>query len=152
MLTSLKRHGGRRAATAIQTVRVGVDRIELAAFRRIVAAGGDAFVGIVYTEAERHYCCGRVERLAARFAAKEAASKALGTGFRRIGPSDIEVVSSAGGEPHLRLHGRALDRADSIGLCSLAVSLTHTANVAEAFVVAICSDGRVDETDEEKVL
>jgi len=120
-----------------QSVRAGVDRIELESFGRILAAGGVEFMTSTYTDAERDHCAGRVERLATRFAAKEAASKALGTGFRGISPSEIEIVSEASGQPELRLRGRALDRAAAIRVTSIAISLTHTAVAAEAFVVAV---------------
>lgn len=118
------------------SVLAGVDRIELASFGRILATGGVEFMTSTYTDAERDHCAGRVDRLATRFAAKEATSKALGTGFRGISPSEIEVGSEPSGKPELRLHGRALDRARAIGVTSIAVSLTHTLVAAEAFVVA----------------
>lgn len=128
------------------TVLSGVDRVELVAFRRVLATGGEEFLGTVYTEAEREHCAGRVERLAARFAAKEAASKSLGTGFRGLGPSEIEVVSEETGEPRLVLHGRARDRARVLGVTSMSVSLTHTAAVAEAFVVALAARDVIDQS------
>jgi len=121
-------------------IRAGVDRVELAEFSRILATAGEEFLATVYTDRERHHCCGRLERLATRFAAKEAASKAFGTGFRGIGPREIEVVSEESGQPHLQLHGRAQDRARALGIVSISVSLTHTSMTAEAFVVAIASD------------
>jgi holo-[acyl-carrier protein] synthase len=120
-----------------EEIHAGVDQVELEEFSRILAAGGDEFLGTVYTDEERAYCAGRLERLAARFAAKEAATKALGTGLRGIGPREIEVVSDANGRPRLRLHGRAHDRAQALGLTSMSVSLTHTRTAAVAFVVAL---------------
>lgn len=127
------------------TVRSGVDLVELAVFRRVLATGGEEFLATVYTETEREHCAGRVERLAARFAAKEAASKALGTGLRGVGPFEIEVVSEENGEPRLVLHGRARDRARLLGVISMSVSLTHAAAVAEAFVVALAAQDVTDE-------
>jgi len=121
-------------------IYAGVDRVELEAFRRILATGGDDLLGAVYTELEREHCCGRVERLATRFAAKEAATKALGTGLRGIGPTEIEVVSEANGQPRLRLHGRARERATALRITSMSVSLTRTSIAAEAFVVALAAD------------
>jgi holo-[acyl-carrier protein] synthase len=116
---------------------MGVDQVELEEFSRILATGGDEFLATVYTECERDHCAGRIERLAARFAAKEAASKALGTGLRGIGPREIEIVSEANGRPRLSLHGRAHDRAQALGIQSASVSLTHTRTAVVAFVVAL---------------
>lgn len=121
-------------------IHVGVDRVELAEFRQILAAGGDEFLGTVYTDSERDHCGGRVERLATRFVAKEAATKALGTGLRGVGPREIEVVSEANGQPRLQLHGRARERAMALRIKSMSVSLTHTSTAAEAFVVAVAAD------------
>jgi holo-[acyl-carrier protein] synthase len=123
-----------------ETVHVGVDRVELEEFGRILALGGEEFLASVYTSEERAHCKGRLEKLATRFAAKEAASKALGTGLRAIGLAEVEVVTAANGQPRLRLHGRAKDRAAALGVSSISVSLTHTAAVAEAFVVALALD------------
>jgi holo-[acyl-carrier protein] synthase len=115
----------------------GVDRVELEEFSRIIGAAGDAFLEAVYTPAERYYCAGRIERLAARFAAKEAATKALGSGIRGVSLREIEVVHTTSGQPRLCLHGRAEARARTIGVEAVSVSLTHTSMVAEAFVVAL---------------
>lgn len=125
----LDRHG--------DAIHAGVDRVELEEFGRIVALGGEDFLASVYTLEERAHCEGRLEKLATRFAAKEAASKALGTGLRAIGLAEVEVVTAANGQPRLRLHGRAKDRAEAIGITSISVSLTHTSAAAEAFVVAL---------------
>ncbi|HVB14004.1 MAG TPA: holo-ACP synthase [Candidatus Dormibacteraeota bacterium] len=126
-------------------LNAGVDQVELEEFRRILTAGGDEFLGSVYTDEERNYCAGRLERLAVRFAAKEAATKALGTGLRGISPREIEVVSAPNGRPRLQLHGRAHSRARALGLTSMSVSLTHTRTAAVAFVVALCEP--VNRTD-----
>lgn len=123
-----------------ERIRAGVDRVEMAELRRILATGGDEFVSTVYTDGERDHCGGRLDRLATRLAAKEAASKVLGTGLRGISLREIEVVSEDNGQPHLRLHGRARDRAEGLGITSLSVSLTHTSVTAEAFVVALAAD------------
>jgi holo-[acyl-carrier protein] synthase len=122
-------------------VRAGVDRVEIDAFQRVLETGGDRFMETVYTDAERGYCDGRVERYATRFAAKEATTKALGTGIRGLGLGEIEIVSRENGEPLLKLHGRALDRARALGISSISVSLTHTSEMAEAFVIAVVDSG-----------
>jgi holo-[acyl-carrier protein] synthase len=124
---------------AAGTVRAGVDRVELAEFQRTIDAAGDGFLERIFTPKEIAFCAGRPHRLATRFAAKEAVAKVLGTGFRGLGWREIEVLTSAHGEPHLVLHDRARDRADRLGMTSIGVSLTHTTVAAEAFVVALCT-------------
>ena len=121
------------------SVRAGVDRVELAEFQRQVEVAGEGFLDRIYTEQEIAFCAGRIERLATRLAAKEAVAKVLGTGFRGLDWHEIEVVSAPWGEPTLLLHERALSRADHLAMTSLALSLTHTTFVAEAFVVALCT-------------
>lgn len=121
-------------------IRAGVDRVEMADFRRTLAVAGEGFLARVFTPAERAFSQNRVERLAVRFAAKEAVAKILGTGFRGIGPRDIEVLTAPHGAPSLRLHGAAGRLATELGIASIAVSLTHTATCTEAFVVAL-ADG-----------
>ncbi len=118
-------------------ILAGVDRVELDEFRRIVDAGGEQFLATVYTAQELNHCNYRIEKLATRFAAKEATTKALGTGIRGIGLQEIEVVTSPVGQPQIQLQGRARSRADDLGICWIAVSLTHTSVAAEAFVVAL---------------
>ena len=127
-------------------VRAGVDRVELAEFRRVMTTGGGPFLRTVFTERELAHCCGRLNRLAARFAAKEAATKALGTGLRGLSLAEIEVISHPSGQPELRLAGRAADRAAELGVSSISVSLTHTSRAAEAFVVALVSSNTLNST------
>lgn len=136
--------------TAAGIVRAGVDRVELTDFRRTLAAAGDGLLEHVFTAQEIAYCEGRVCRLAARFAAKEAVAKVLGTGFRGIGWREVEVLMSPHGEPHLVLHDRARDRADRLGVRSFGMSLTHTATAAEAFVVALCAGPDADQSIREE--
>ena len=89
----------------------------------------------VFTPAEVAFCRGRVPELAARFAAKEATMKALGTGVRGVGWRDIEVLPNRRGKPLLLLHGRAARRAEALGLTDLDVTLTTAREFAAAFVV-----------------
>jgi holo-[acyl-carrier protein] synthase len=114
----------------------GVDLVELERFRHGLSRSGDRFLKRIYTQREINLCGGRAERLAARFAAKEAVAKALGTGVRGIGWTDIEVLSDASGCPRLCLAGRAAELAASIGIRSWGISLSHTDDWAVAFVVA----------------
>jgi holo-[acyl-carrier protein] synthase len=118
-------------------VRVGVDRVELTEFTRIVTAGGAQLLETVYTASELEHCQGRIEKLATRFAAKEATTKALGTGLRGVGLNEIEVVTASDGQPSIALSARAKERARSVGISEIAVSMTHTAICAEAFVVGL---------------
>ncbi|MBA3450680.1 MAG: holo-ACP synthase [Chloroflexia bacterium] len=116
---------------------VGIDVIELARIERTLADFGDRFLRKVFTDRERERYGSRVSELAARFAAKEATSKALGTGIRGIRWREIEVLSNRRGKPILILHGGAAIRASTLGLESFDVSLTHSRTDAMAFVVAI---------------
>ena len=115
---------------------VGVDIIEISRIRKALGKWGARFQARVLTQAEIAYCRGRVPEIAARFAAKEAVSKALGTGMRGIGWREIEVLADTRGKPIVRLHGRARARADELNFGSLSISLSHSRNLAVAFVVA----------------
>jgi holo-[acyl-carrier protein] synthase len=114
----------------------GVDLIEIERVREAIARHGEQFLRRVFTEAELRACNGRAESLAARFTAKEAAAKALGTGIGDVGWKDIEIVGDENRAPALKLHGPALRKADEKGLKSWALSLSHTHSHAIAFVVA----------------
>jgi holo-[acyl-carrier protein] synthase len=119
----------------------GVDLIEIARVERLLSRYGDRFLARVFTPAEILYCRGRTAELAARFAAKEAVSKALGVGVRMIARDgihwqDVEVVGDPRGKPLVHLYGRAAERAGELGLAEWAISLSHTREHAIAFVVA----------------
>src|SRR5215218_3847257 len=118
-------------------VAVGIDTIEIARIRRTLADFGDRFLRRVYTERERERYGTRISELAARFAAKEATSKALGTGIRGIRWREMEVLSNRRGKPVLILHGSAAERAALLGLVAFDVSLTHSRTDAMAFVVGV---------------
>ena len=115
---------------------VGVDLAEVERLRSAVTRWGDQFLSRVFTDSELAYCAGRLPQLTARFAAKEAMAKALGTGIRGFGWRDIEVVSSADGRPTILLHGRAADRGQLLNISRIAVSLSHSAGQAIAVIVA----------------
>lgn len=128
-----------RAASAACTSELavcGIDMVDLPSFGRDVQLGGNRFLERIFTPQELAFCGGRLDRLAARFAAKEATSKALGTGMRGIGWHEIEVVSLSNGQPLLRIGGRAARHATQLGIARWSLSLTHTDLVAAAFVVA----------------
>jgi holo-[acyl-carrier protein] synthase len=111
-----------------------IDRIEAAIERR-----GRPFLERVFTPAEIAYCQThrhRAERFAGRFAAKEAAMKALGTGWARgVRWVDIEVVREPGGKPTLKLSGDSRSIADCLGVKNIALTITHTGNTALALVI-----------------
>jgi holo-[acyl-carrier protein] synthase len=119
-------------------VECGVDLIEISRIEKAVTRLGDRFVNRVFTPGERAYAAGRLPQLAARWAAKEAAAKILGTGVWRDGVTwhDFEVVNAPGGKPGLRLNGQAAVRAAELGLTHWSVSLSHSRGDAIAFVVA----------------
>jgi len=119
---------------------VGIDLIEIARIERTLADFGERFLNRVYTERERDRYRTRVNELAARFAAKEAISKALGTGIRGIRWRDMEVVSNRRGKPIIVLHGSSAARAELLGITDFDISLTHSRTDAMAFVVGFRSD------------
>lgn len=121
-------------------IRTGLDLVEIERVQASVDRFGDRFLRRIYTDAELAICNGRSTSLAARFAAKEAVAKALGTGVWRSGIdwTDIEILNNpATREPHLVLHGAAAERAWEIGVSEWSVSLTHARDSAVAFTVAI---------------
>jgi holo-[acyl-carrier protein] synthase len=117
-------------------IAVGVDLIEISRIEAVLKRHGDRFLYRVYTERELAYAGGRLSALAARWAAKEAAAKALGTGIGQVAFREIEVVCDSQGKPELCLHGNAAHLAVRLNLSQFALSLSHTADFALAFVVA----------------
>jgi holo-[acyl-carrier protein] synthase len=113
-----------------------VDIIEIERVAGVIARWGERFLQRVYTETELAYCRGRIPELAARFAGKEAVTKALGTGIRGLAWREMEILADPLGKPLVRLHGRARARATAIGLSLFAVSLSHSRDYAVAMVVA----------------
>ncbi|MEO6458544.1 MAG: holo-ACP synthase [Chloroflexia bacterium] len=120
-------------------LQCGVDLVDIDRIASAVERWGDRFVSRVWTEREIAYCRGRIPELAARFAAKEATSKALGTGFVDLVWRDIEILPDRRGKPLLFLHGAAKERAEALKLNDWAISLSHSRIMACAMVVA-CAD------------
>ena len=114
---------------------IGVDIIETERIAQSLMRFGDRFLQRVYTEQELAYCQGRAGSLAARWAAKEATAKALGTGIGAVSWREIEVVIGPNQQPAIQLHGAAVDLATRLGLSEFAVSLSHTKDYAIGFVV-----------------
>jgi len=121
-------------------VACGVDLVAVGRVARLLESGREGLLHAAWTEAERAACQGRPERLAARWAAKEATLKALGVGVDRVPMADVEVLTSDSGAPRLVLHGRAVLLADEQGLSGWAVSLSHDGDYAIAQVVALAED------------
>ncbi len=119
---------------------VGVDIIEIGRVANALARRGERFLRRIYTPREVTFCRGRVPELAARFAAKEAVSKALGTGMRGVAWREIEICPDRRGKPHVHLYGRAKQRAQDLGLACFAISLSHSREHAIAFVTAMSED------------
>jgi holo-[acyl-carrier protein] synthase len=114
---------------------IGTDIIEITRLEQALSRWGDRFLKRVFTPAEISAYRHHPPSLAARFAAKEAAMKALDVGIGGINWRDVEILSQSSGQPCLELHGRARARADELGLKSLAVSLSHSRGNAIAFVL-----------------
>jgi holo-[acyl-carrier protein] synthase len=120
-------------------VGTGVDLAEVPRIRASIERFGARFIERIYTPAEIAYVerkANRWERYAARFAAKEAGMKAIGTGWKRgVRWQDFEVANLPSGKPTLRLHGVAARVADKLGVRNVSLSLTHTAELGMAHVI-----------------
>jgi holo-[acyl-carrier protein] synthase len=120
-------------------VGTGVDLAEVDRIRAAIERHGPRFIERIYTPAEIAYVerkANRYERYAARFAAKEAGMKAIGTGWRHgVRWQDFEVKNLPSGRPTLQFHGVASQFADSLGVRNIALSITHTAVQAMAIVI-----------------
>jgi holo-[acyl-carrier protein] synthase len=117
----------------------GVDLAEVGRIREAIERHGERFIQRIYTEAEVAYVerkANRFERYAGRFAAKEAGMKAIGTGWKRgVRWRDFEVSNLPSGRPTLRLHGEAARIAEKMGVKTIALSITHTAELGMAHVI-----------------
>lgn len=126
-----------RASVSSGAVRVGIDVVSVADFARVVQTrGGVALVSTRFSTAEVSYCKGRPDRLAVRWAAKEAVAKAIGTGFRGLRPIDIEVVHGSHGQPSAVRVGQASwpERAHE---WAWSLTLCHEGDAAVAIAVAV---------------
>ncbi len=129
----------RNPQSAIRNLAAGADLVEIGRIEQMIERYGERFTARVFTAGELADCGGRAASLAARWAAKEAAAKALGTGIGPVAFCEIEVVRGAARRPELQLHGKAAVLAGELGLEMWAVSLTHDGGMAMAFVVALGS-------------
>jgi holo-[acyl-carrier protein] synthase len=120
----------------------GVDILHVPRMKRAIERYGQRLLDRCFTAAEIKACRGFAEEFAARYAAKEAVSKALGVGLRVMARNgikfhDVEILPDRYGKPHVHLHGYAAERAQELGLKEWAVSLTHEKEYTVAFVVAM---------------
>ncbi len=125
----------------MEIVAHGIDLVDCPRIEEMVQRHGNRFVERVFTAAERAYARvnkNEIEKLAGRFAAKEAILKLMGTGWRgKIAWTDIEVINNAAGQPEVTLSGEVKKIADGLGIKHISVSITHTANFAIASAVAL---------------
>jgi holo-[acyl-carrier protein] synthase len=120
---------------------IGTDIIECPRIERMLAKHGQTFIKRVFTQEEINYCSGRkmdYQHYAARWAAKEAVLKALGTGWSSgINWTDVELTRQPSGQPKIVLYNRALDRSKELGIDEILISVSHTREFAVAFATAV---------------
>jgi holo-[acyl-carrier protein] synthase len=125
----------------MEIVAHGIDLVDCPRIEQMIQRHGERFVKRVFTAGEQAYARknkNEVEKLAGRFAAKEAILKLMGTGWRgKIAWTDIEVINNAAGQPEVTLGGEVRKIADKLGIKHISVSITHTANFAIASAVAL---------------
>jgi len=138
--------------TATVEFAVGIDIIEIARVRKVLERHPQRFLDRVYTPEEVAFCRGRIAELAARFAAKEAVMKALGTGARGLAWREIEILPNRRGKPLVYLHGLAKKRGETIGLRAVDISLTHSHEFAIAAVVGAADADPVDRAESRRRL
>jgi holo-[acyl-carrier protein] synthase len=125
----------------MEIIAHGIDLVDFPRIEDMVNRHKDRFLDRVFTATEQAYAKANrngIEKLAGRFAAKEAVLKLLGTGWRgKIAWTDIEIVNSATGQPQVNLSGEVKKIADNLGITQISISITHTANFAIASAVAL---------------
>jgi holo-[acyl-carrier protein] synthase len=123
------------------TTELGIDIIKVERIHAALDKFGERFSRRVLTDRERRYVRDRPETFAGRWAAKEAVSKVLGLGVRGIGWKDIEIERMPTGQPAVRLHGRAAQRAEQLGMGRIALSITHESDYAVAIAFGVRTAG-----------
>jgi len=125
----------------MEIIAHGIDLVDCPRIEQMIKRHGQRFIERVFTAAEQAYADANkdsVEKLAGRFAAKEAILKLMGTGWRgKIAWTDIEVVNNAAGQPEVTLDGEVKKIAEGLEITHISVSITHTANFAIASAVAL---------------
>jgi len=131
----------------MEIVAHGIDLVDCPRIEEMIKQHGERFVKRIFTAAEQAYAeanKNRVEKLAGRFAAKEAILKLMGTGWRgKIVWTDIEVVNNPAGQPEVTLDGEVKKLAEKLGIKHISVSITHTANFAIASAVTLRKKGQL---------
>ena len=129
----------------MEIIAHGIDLVDCPRIEEMVARHGERFVQRIFTAAEQAYAesnKNKIEKLAGRFAAKEAILKLMGTGWRgKIAWTDIEIINNSSGQPEVTLAGEVEKIADKLGIKHISVSITHTANFAIASAVALAKKG-----------
>jgi holo-[acyl-carrier protein] synthase len=124
---------------SVNTIAHGIDLVECTRLQEVIDRHGERFLKRIFTPGELDYCDGRkrsIEHLAARFAAKEAVMKVLGTGWTGgIRWTDIEVSNDPAGRPEIQLTGKCSERASQLGIDTVLISITHTAGHAMASAI-----------------
>jgi holo-[acyl-carrier protein] synthase len=123
------------------TTELGIDIIKIERIAATLRRFGDRFSRRVLTDGEQRYVRGRPQNFAGRWAAKEAVSKVLGLGVRGVGWRDIEIARLPTGQPSVRLHGRARERAEQLGMSRVAVSISHEDDFAVAIAFGVRTTG-----------
>lgn len=122
---------------------IGIDVVEVGRIASSISEFGERFLTRIFTDEERAYCLAKAKpelHFAARFAAKEAVAKALGTGIGKdVGWLDVEIQRAESGEPSLKLSGNAQTFCEKHGIVEVKISLTHAREYAAANAVALCA-------------
>jgi len=125
----------------MEIITHGIDLVDCPRIEKMIKQHGKRFINRVFTAAEQAYAeknKDKVEKLAGRFAAKEAILKLMGTGWRgKIAWTDIEILNNAAGQPEVTLSGEVKKLAAKLGIKHISVSITHTANFVIASAVAL---------------
>lgn len=125
----------------MEIIAHGIDLVDFGRIEEMISRHGERFLERIFTAAEQAYAESNknsVEKLAGRFAAKEAILKLVGTGWRgKIAWTDIEIVNTAAGQPEVTLVGEVEEIANRLGIKHISISITHTANFAIASAVAM---------------
>jgi holo-[acyl-carrier protein] synthase len=125
----------------MKIVAHGIDLVDRPRIEQMVERHGQRFIDRVFTDAEQAYARAsrnHIEKLAGRFAAKEAVLKLIGTGWRgKIAWTDIEILNNHFGQPQVTVTGEVKTIAETLGITHISISITHTANFAIASAIAL---------------
>jgi holo-[acyl-carrier protein] synthase len=118
-------------------VGIGIDLVDVDLMRTLIGDGGASFVDAYWSQAEQDATDNQIDRLAGRWAAKEAVMKSLGHGVGDVDPIDVEIAALASGAPHVVLHGGAAQLAEELRVQRCHVSITHESSWAAAIALAV---------------